>query len=1011
MGNFRQWLETGSSGMFSADPERDDGSRLTREFKRSYANLLDTGKAALGAVTGSEALQLSAELDQQATAARYAQPDDVQSVTDIGSLSDFGDWLAGAAGQAAGSASQMVLGGGVGGMAVKGLAREAGKRALAAGVAAGSTATSYPQQLGENVLAMREENNGTLPDGALGKAAGIAALQSGLDVMPFLSVARKLGIGDTVAREVGSRAATRLGLLGREMGGVALKEGGTEAAQEALKIAGLEWVNDNKDRLTRDNFIELVDAAALGAVGGGMMGSVSGLNLARQAKDKPWMQSLTAAKQAAVDAYAETGDRGQLEAAAATLQQQKQAYQVADAEADLQAALAAANPPSASAGRVMRQPDQVAASASIPRQRGADWLPDPDAGLYDAGRTDARPISLASRARRTSELERGLNPDAGLYDAGEWDGYLLPLPPATAAATAAGPAAASGSRLRPVFEPDGYDQRSEQRIAGLEQASTEAEIDRIMADNGSDPERYPDLHDRVERIARERKRELLKQELADLRREREKYGEVSDAVLKPPAPVQAQPASADTAPATPGPGAGELLEVATTNGRRIKVRRKELEGEQETLRVFHLNGKRKTRGLGQRIHRQNIEGQPGALLSESVVSGRDLAGKGFSVVKNPKTQEAENRLLLDGYLPIEKNGNGYQVGLLGAWAKPEGAGVEWAGRMRALKPGRPFAFEELLRGEQAIQDSAPADGHPHPPAPSRLDELAIDSEGVTPAERTKDGGTPAVTDATSPLPIQTDSPVDSSGVETGQVAQQKRKVAEKKRKSGHAVNESQTEYAVGGDVYPEISHDRYVSIHAPRGEFGRGFDPSKSVYLPEGSGFNPEDADEAGRTLAGRVRSDGRDRLKAKAAVLKGNSRHLPGIFATITRLVPHKKYRIGVNRIRDHYDAAHVFQVLHGNRARETLDVLVLDRRGKILAAQRMSTGTVDASSVYPGDIVRFVASIPGADHFYTGHNHPSGNPVFSEADHGMTGRISDYAERLPFRFAGMFAIGADEF
>ena len=105
MGNFRQWLETGSSGMFSADPERDDGSRLTREFKRSYANLLDTGKAALGAVTGSEALQLSAELDQQATAARYAQPDDVQSVTDIGSLSDFGDWLAGAAGQAAGSAS------------------------------------------------------------------------------------------------------------------------------------------------------------------------------------------------------------------------------------------------------------------------------------------------------------------------------------------------------------------------------------------------------------------------------------------------------------------------------------------------------------------------------------------------------------------------------------------------------------------------------------------------------------------------------------------------------------------------------------------------------------------------------------------------------------------------------------------------------------------------------------------------------------------------------------------
>jgi len=62
-------------------------------------------------------------------------------------------------------------------------------------------------------------------------------------------------------------------------------EGATEAAQEALQIAG-EAVALDKDPFTEENFQRIINAAAMGAVGGGVFGGGAGLLQKRQKRPK-----------------------------------------------------------------------------------------------------------------------------------------------------------------------------------------------------------------------------------------------------------------------------------------------------------------------------------------------------------------------------------------------------------------------------------------------------------------------------------------------------------------------------------------------------------------------------------------------------------------------------------------------------------------------------------------------------------------------------------------------------
>ena len=271
-------------------PEQGTDGEFSKGFKSSWAGLKSTAKAAFGStLENGEDFLLAAKHDQQAASQQYGG--NTENFSDIDSLSSAGDWLKYQAGNATGSLSQMAIGGGAGSFAAKTLAKEAGKRALlnTIGATVGATATTYPQQVGENVMAMYGEK-GHLDQGDAAVAYGIGAVQSALDVMPFMRALDKTGLGKRARSEIVQNLASKskLGALGSELGKTALEEGSTEAAQETLKLAGLEWVNANKDHFTLDGFSQIMDSFAAGAVGGVAIGGApAGMNAYQL--DKPWL--------------------------------------------------------------------------------------------------------------------------------------------------------------------------------------------------------------------------------------------------------------------------------------------------------------------------------------------------------------------------------------------------------------------------------------------------------------------------------------------------------------------------------------------------------------------------------------------------------------------------------------------------------------------------------------------------------------------------------------------------
>lgn len=68
-----------------------------------------------------------------------------------------------------------------------------------------------------------------------------------------------------------------------------------------------------------------------------------------------------------------------------------------------------------------------------------------------------------------------------------------------------------------------------------------------------------------------------------------------------------------------------------------------------------------------------------------------------------------------------------------------------------------------------------------------------------------------------------------------------------------------------------------------------------------------------------------------------------------------------------------------------ETFHVLLVNTRRRLLAAERLSQGTLDTLLVHPREVFRR-AIVAGAAALILAHNHPSGDPTPSEADIRVT-------------------------
>ena len=82
-------------------------------------------------------------------------------------------------------------------------------------------------------------------------------------------------------------------------------------------------------------------------------------------------------------------------------------------------------------------------------------------------------------------------------------------------------------------------------------------------------------------------------------------------------------------------------------------------------------------------------------------------------------------------------------------------------------------------------------------------------------------------------------------------------------------------------------------------------------------------------------------------------------------------------------------------DRERETLTVLLLNRRKELMGYETVSLGTADAAIVHPREVYRAAVSA-GADCIIIAHNHPSGDPRPSREDSAVTLKLQEAGEIL---------------
>jgi len=93
----------------------------------------------------------------------------------------------------------------------------------------------------------------------------------------------------------------------------------------------------------------------------------------------------------------------------------------------------------------------------------------------------------------------------------------------------------------------------------------------------------------------------------------------------------------------------------------------------------------------------------------------------------------------------------------------------------------------------------------------------------------------------------------------------------------------------------------------------------------------------------------------------------------------------------------------------KESLRVVLLDTRYRLIRIEEVSLGSLDESVAHPREILR-PALIYSAYAFILAHNHPSGDPTPSTADHRLTQRLRDAAKLLMIDFHDHIIIGSPD-
>ncbi|KAB2642081.1 MAG: JAB domain-containing protein [Verrucomicrobia bacterium] len=94
---------------------------------------------------------------------------------------------------------------------------------------------------------------------------------------------------------------------------------------------------------------------------------------------------------------------------------------------------------------------------------------------------------------------------------------------------------------------------------------------------------------------------------------------------------------------------------------------------------------------------------------------------------------------------------------------------------------------------------------------------------------------------------------------------------------------------------------------------------------------------------------------------------------------------------------------------SRESLRVILLDAKLQHVRTEEVSNGSLNESIAHPREIFR-PAFLYAAYAIIVVHNHPSGDPTPSDADHRLTRRLAEAATLLQIRFFDHIIIGSPD-
>lgn len=147
----------------------------------------------------------------------------------------------------------------------------------------------------------------------------------------------------------------------------------------------------------------------------------------------------------------------------------------------------------------------------------------------------------------------------------------------------------------------------------------------------------------------------------------------------------------------------------------------------------------------------------------------------------------------------------------------------------------------------------------------------------------------------------------------------------------------------------------------------------------------------AQRATDGPTDRDQQDAVIAQALAILSARALTPGLF------------------MQDPPTAGQFFRLRLSEERREHFEVAFLDNRHRLIAVERLFSGSVDGAEVHPRVVVQRALAL-NAVAVMLAHNHPSGNPEPSPADRSLTTRLREALGLVDIRVLDHFVVTATE-